>query len=137
LEIDAISRLVTGLRVSDVAKSSHGALEIHFADGRCLVVRRDGDGVAATLRAHKPRAGRPGEGEPSARQREYLHFIVRYLSRFGISPSEADIQQHFLVSAPSVNQMMKTLERRGFITRSRDWYGQAMPRSIRVLVDLD
>jgi hypothetical protein len=31
--------------------------------------------------------------------------------------------------------MVRTLERRGFIARYRDFTGQAMPRSIRVLLD--
>jgi repressor LexA len=81
-------------------------------------------------------ASQTREGYPSARQREYLEFLVRYLARFGHSPAEADIQRHFMVSAPSVNQMMRTLERRGFITRGRDIFGQVIPRSIRVIVDL-
>jgi DNA-binding MarR family transcriptional regulator len=57
------------------------------------------------------------------------------MSRYGVSPAEADIQTHFFVSAPSVNNMIRTLERRGFITRSRDFFGQTEPRSIRVLWD--
>jgi DNA-binding MarR family transcriptional regulator len=55
------------------------------------------------------------------------------MHRNGISPAETDIRVHFQVSAPSVNQMIRTLERRGFITRDRDWFGQTVPRSIRVL----
>ena len=49
------------------------------------------------------------------------------MDQFGRAPAEADIQRHFLVSAPSVNAMMQTLERRGFITRK-----PGVPRSIRV-----
>ncbi|MDX1430754.1 MAG: MarR family transcriptional regulator, partial [Rhodothermales bacterium] len=64
-----------------------------------------------------------------------LNFIRRYMDRFGRSPAETDIQRHFLVSAPSVNQMVRTLERRGFIERDRDGFGQTVPRSIRVLWD--
>ena len=46
------------------------------------------------------------------------------------------IVEHFMVSAPSAHEMIKTLERRGFITRDRDFYGQTLPRSIRVVVNL-
>jgi DNA-binding MarR family transcriptional regulator len=70
---------------------------------------------------------------PTARQREYLDFIQKYMARFGTSPAEADIQYHFMVSAPSVHSMIKTLERRGFITRRRDFSGQVVPRSIRIV----
>jgi len=34
-----------------------------------------------------------------------------------------------------VNQMIRTLEKKGFISRDRDWFGQTVPRSIRVLWD--
>ncbi|MCW5977523.1 MAG: hypothetical protein KIT09_05575 [Bryobacteraceae bacterium] len=70
----------------------------------------------------------PRREEPSSRQREYLEFIKKYMLRFGGSPAEADIQRHFLVSAPSVNSMMQALERHGFIMRQR-----GMPRSIRLV----
>lgn len=72
---------------------------------------------------------------PLRGQMEYLAFIKKYISRYGISPAERNIQEHFMVSAPSVNQMIRTLERRGFIVRDRDWSGQAVPRSIRVVWD--
>ena len=42
------------------------------------------------------------------------------------------IQRHFLVSAPSVNAMMKTRTRRGFISRV-----PGLARSIRLLLPLD
>ncbi|MBI4728399.1 MAG: hypothetical protein HY775_02720 [Acidobacteria bacterium] len=50
------------------------------------------------------------------------------MQRFGRSPAESDIQRHFLVSAPSVNQMVQMLERQGFIERER-----GVPRSIRLV----
>jgi len=57
------------------------------------------------------------------------------MARFGVAPAESDMQRHFMVSAPSVNQMIKGLERRGYITRRRDFTGHAVPRSIRVVAD--
>ncbi len=61
---------------------------------------------------------------------------MRYLARFGIAPAESDIQEYFRVSAPPVHGMNKTLERRGFIARGRDFNGQALLRSIRVLINV-
>ncbi|WP_414636801.1 hypothetical protein [Aquabacterium sp.] len=58
-------------------------------------------------------------------------FIAKYIARFGRPPAESDIQRHFLVSAPSVNQMMQMLERRKFITRQ-----SGVPRSVRVCIEL-
>ena len=68
---------------------------------------------------------------PTPRQLEYLLFIHKYISRFGRAPAEADIERHFLVSAPSINQMMQMLERRGFITRE-----PGVPRSAKICIDL-
>ena len=62
-------------------------------------------------------------------QGRYLAFIQRYISKFGQAPAEADIQRHFLVSAPSVNAMMQTLTRKGLISRV-----PGIPRSIKLLV---
>src|SRR4051812_7316649 len=36
-------------------------------------------------------------------QGRYLAFIHRYITKFDQAPAEADVQRHFLVSAPSVN----------------------------------
>lgn len=125
-----LNQLVAGLCVSHVATDA-GAVVIFFTDKSSLVVECDAKGLAATFEprdAHAKHADRP-----TLRQREYLDFIKRYMARVGIGPAETDIQRHFLVSAPSVNQMVKTLERRGFITRQRDIYGRVVPRSIRIV----
>ena len=45
-------------------------------------------------------------------------------------PAEADMQQFFRVSPPSVHQMVLTLERAGMISRQ-----PATARSIQLLVD--
>jgi hypothetical protein len=133
-DADSLSTQVSGRVISHVSAASDGGIIIHFTDGTGLAVSPEPAGFTVTLLKGIPRARRPGE--PSARQREYLEFIARYLARFGVSPAESDIRQHFMVSAPSVNQMLKMLERRGFITRARDFTGQALPRSIRVMVGL-
>ena len=63
------------------------------------------------------------------KQGQYLAFIHHYRSKFGRAPAESDIQRHFFISAPTVNQMMQRLERLGLIARTP---GQA--RSIQLLV---
>ena len=63
------------------------------------------------------------------KQGQYLAFIYYYRKLNGRSPSEADMQRYFDVTAPSVHQMVVTLERRGFIARLP---GQG--RSIRLLL---
>ena len=63
------------------------------------------------------------------KQGQYLAFIYYYSKINGTSPSEAELQQYFRVSPPSVHQMILTLERRGLIERTP---GQA--RSIHLLI---
>jgi DNA-binding MarR family transcriptional regulator len=63
------------------------------------------------------------------KQRQYLAFIYTYGHMFRHPPAEADMQRHFQVSPPSVNQMIVTLERNGLIRRQ-----PGVPRSIQILV---
>ena len=62
-------------------------------------------------------------------QGQYLAFINAYTRVNLRPPAEADIQRRFGVSAPSVHQMVLTLERAGLIRRQ-----PGAPRSIEVLV---
>jgi hypothetical protein len=66
---------------------------------------------------------------PTVRQAEYLAFIRAFTDRWGVPPSFDEIGRHFMTTAPSVNNMVKTLEARGFLTRIP---GQA--RTLRVIV---
>jgi SOS-response transcriptional repressor LexA len=63
------------------------------------------------------------------KQGQYLAFIHYYGKIHGRPPSEADMQQYFRVTPPSVHQMIVTLEANGFIERTP---GQA--RSIRLQI---
>ena len=65
----------------------------------------------------------------TAKQGQYLAFIYNYTKIHRQAPAETDLQRHFQVSAPSVHEMLKTLERNGLIERTP---GQA--RSTRLLV---
>ena len=129
---EALSDQLAGLVVAELTQPAPDSIALRFTNGVVLTVRPTGDGFAAVVTNRETRRPRSG---PTRRQLEYLNFIRRYMDRFGRSPAETDIQRHFLVSAPSVNQMVRTLERRGFIERDRDGFGQTVPRSIRVLWD--
>jgi Plasmid pRiA4b ORF-3-like protein/LexA DNA binding domain len=62
-------------------------------------------------------------------QGRYLAFIQAYTSLHGFPPAESEIAAALCVSPPSVNQMVKTLEKRGLILRH-----PGQPRSLEVLV---
>jgi repressor LexA len=64
------------------------------------------------------------------KQGQYLAFIYAYTRLHRRPPAEADMQQYFRVSPPSVHQMVITLERSGFIRRQ-----PGVARSIEMLVD--
>jgi hypothetical protein len=62
-------------------------------------------------------------------QGRYLAFIHAYTSLHGYPPAESEIATAMCVSPPSVNQMVKMLEKKGLILRQ-----PGQPRSVRVLV---
>jgi hypothetical protein len=123
---ELITARLKGLPVSHVVEDGSRRLAVHFADGTVLRIETAAERLVAKIEAAGPHPSRP-----TRRQYEYLVFIAKYIARFGRPPAESDIERHFLVSAPSVNQMMQTLERRGFISRK-----PGVPRSIRVCVEL-
>ena len=124
-----ISRLI-GKQVKGVTLDGDTRLTMTFSDGTALVVGIHTGKLTAKIKRES--APTPSNTEsPTKRQLEYLIFITKYIRRFGRSPAESDIERHFLVSAPSVNQMMQTLERRGFISRQ-----PGVPRSARICIDL-
>src|SRR5262245_63873627 len=65
-------------------------------------------------------------------QGRYLAFIHAYIDRHGYPPAEAEIAAAMCVSPPSVNQMVKMLEKKGLILRH-----PGQPRSLQVLVPED
>ncbi|HEY2416068.1 MAG TPA: MarR family transcriptional regulator [Pirellulaceae bacterium] len=67
--------------------------------------------------------------EVTPTQRRYLAYINAYMDGFGLPPAESEIAEAMDVSPPSVNQMMKTLEKKGLIRRQ-----PGVPRSIEILV---
>ncbi len=65
-------------------------------------------------------------------QGRYLAFIHAYIDQHGYPPAESDIAAAMCVSPPSVNQMVKTLEKKGLILRH-----PGQPRALQVLVPED
>jgi repressor LexA len=118
----ALIEAVTGNRATDILRAMRENAE------RALVTRTETTSEPAQAR-EVPAASNPPFTKT---QRKYLAFIHRYITRFGVAPAEADIQRHFLVSAPSVNAMMQTLTRRGLISRV-----PGLPRSIKLLVPIE
>jgi DNA-binding MarR family transcriptional regulator len=62
-------------------------------------------------------------------QGRYLAFIYAYSRIFKKPLAEADMRRHFGVTAPSVHQMVLTLEKAGFISRV-----PGAARSIQLLI---
>lgn len=67
---------------------------------------------------------------PTDKQGQYLAFIFWFTRINRCPPAQSDIQRFFGVSAPSVHQMITTLEKSGFLSRTP---GQA--RAIQVTLD--
>jgi DNA-binding MarR family transcriptional regulator len=65
----------------------------------------------------------------TAKQGQYLAFIWAYSQINDRPPAEADFQRYFKVTAPSVHQMLKTLEKVGLIQKQ-----PGVARSIQLLV---
>jgi hypothetical protein len=123
------NQITIGITAADARKLAWRLLEVAEADEAAARAEASG-------RFSQSTAGR-GREQPSTtaaqftfKQGKYLAFIHHYRSRFGRSPAESDIQRHFLVTAPTVNQMVRRLEHLGLIARTP---GQA--RSIQLLVD--
>lgn len=130
---ESLTRSLQGRQLSHAIIDDKRRLTLHFSGGATLVVEAaSGDLNASIEQANSSLPSGSGAKQPTKRQFEYLSFIAKYISHFGRAPAERDIEQHFLVSAPSVNQMMQMLQLQGFITRE-----PGVPRSARICIDLD
>jgi hypothetical protein len=65
-------------------------------------------------------------------QGRYLAFIHAYMNLHGFPPAESEIATAICVSSPSVNQMVKMLEKKGLILRQ-----PGQPRSLQILLPED
>lgn len=77
----------------------------------------------------EPAARSPAQAPYTAKQGQYLAFLYYYTKICGRAPAEADLQGYFRVSPPAVHQMVRSLERLGFIERTP---GQG--RSLKLLL---
>jgi DNA-binding MarR family transcriptional regulator len=75
------------------------------------------------------RKDRAASLEYTPMQGQYLAFIFYYTKIHRRPPAEADMQNYFRVTPPVVHTMVKTLEKRGFISRT-----PRTPRSICLLL---
>lgn len=139
LSKDLADQLV-GQRVSRVDTNQVDQLMLHFVEGATLCVTWSPNGLLVQMNQPSVKAAPNtvdtantvnAPNRPTKRQLDYLLFIRKYMTRYGRAPAESDIERHFMVSAPSANQMMQMLERRGFITRQ-----PGVPRSARICIDL-
>jgi repressor LexA len=55
----------------------------------------------------------------TAKQGQYLAYIHSYTKIHRQAPAESDLQRHFRVSPPAIHDMIKALERNGFIESAR------------------
>ena len=74
-------------------------------------------------------SGPPNSPPFTQRQGMVLAFVHAFIQRRAMAPSFEEIAGHFGISSPSVNGMIKTLERRGLLSRA-----PGVARSLRVLV---
>ena len=65
----------------------------------------------------------------SHKQGQYLAFIHAYMRVHRRAPAESDIQAHFRTTPPAVHEMLKTLERKQFISRTA-----GVARSTRIVL---
>lgn len=131
LDSESLTHRLKDRQLSQAVVNGAQQLTLQFSDGTVLIVEACSEGIRTRVESAGTSAAQDASQRPTKRQLEYLAFISKYIHRFGRAPAEADIERHFLVSAPSVNQMMQMLERRGFITRQA-----GVPRSTRICIDL-
>jgi hypothetical protein len=88
-----------------------------------------GEDAFAVSIEHAPKLDPSVAPSFTAKQGQYLAFIYNYTKIHRQPPSELDLQRYFQVSAPSIHEMIKTLERNGLIKKI-----PGKGRSIRLLV---
>ncbi len=125
LRADQIMVGITAAQAQELSRHlTEAAVEVEMAQEEQPAISRDRPKTASAQK-HPVKQ----RGPFTEKQGRYLAFIHRYQQKYLQSPAESDIQRHFLVSPPTVNQMVQRLERLGMIARTP---GQA--RSIRLLV---
>src|SRR5271157_4554234 len=93
---------------------------------------RDGEPAFNSYTVHHAQEGKVAMADFTPTQGRYLAFIHAYTNLHGYAPAETEIAAAICVSPPSVNQMVKVLEKKGLIDRQ-----PGQPRSIQVRVPDD
>ena len=104
LDSESLTHRLKDRQVSQAVVDGTQQLRIHFSDGTVLIVETCSDGLLTRLESTSASAKQDTSQRPTKRQLEYLAFIAKYIHHFGRAPAESDMERHFLVSAPSVNQ---------------------------------
>ena len=100
MDIDKITRQISGKCVLRVEAGENEGLSIQFVDGSALLIERLGQGLSVSFESRVDSKKCPAALWPTSRQRDYLEFIKKYMLRFGVSPAEYDIQRHFSCLRP-------------------------------------
>jgi repressor LexA len=128
LDLDALDELL-----GHVAAAANHSEDLSVAEHLRRVFERLSRIEAAHADADEPRFAAATEGAAppryTAKQGQYLSFIFYYTKIHRLPPAESDLRGYFKVSAPTVHQMVVTLEARGLLERVA-----GKPRSIRLLV---
>ena len=101
---------------------------VYRIDVRSINEGRDGDCFQVNIEL-APKLDPEVKPSFTAKQGQYLAFIHHYTKIHRCPPAEFDLQTYFRVSGPSIHEMIKTLERNGFIEKT-----PRVARSIRILV---
>ncbi len=109
-----------------------GKLEVRVGPGMKRGILAACRLAAAAALSEQPSSATTDGPPYTEKQGQYLAYIHRYTTKHGQPPAQADIQQYFQVTPPSVHQMILTLEQRRLIERIP---GQS--RSIKLLVPAD
>lgn len=94
------------------------------------------DAIAAASRnlqqSTAERSAQPIPDGPTRQQGQFLAYIREYMLRnhLGLAPTHAELQRFFNLTPPSVNSMLKRLDQRGFIRRTR-----GKTRAIELTID--
>ena len=138
LDVDVlgVDDACSGLRVGVIMRVARGGRTYRAALAALEIV--DGTRGREHIEAYLQWAGvgplpNRQQGSPrapfTARQGQYLAYIVQYTRVHGYSPSENEIAAYFAVSGPAAHGMVVAMDRRGLIERK-----PGVARSIRVRV---
>src|SRR5215831_6320285 len=109
------------------SSASSSARSAWFHSTRCRRFITDPPRLRLVMKNQNTSDSRP---RLTAKQGQYLAFIHAYRRLLGRSPAEADMQSFFLVTPPSVHQMVLSLQKAKLIARQ-----PGTPRSIELAIN--